>query len=93
LLLGVLREALGDVDTVERLEAFTATRREALTQILDRARSRGQIAAPASLDALVDQAFGLLWYRMIFAHRPLDERAADDVTAILETQLGADQEG
>jgi AcrR family transcriptional regulator len=93
LLLGVLREALGDVATMERLAAFAATRREALTQILDRAHTRGQITASASRDALVDQAFGLLWYRMIFAHRPLDECAADDVTAVLATQLGADQEG
>jgi hypothetical protein len=29
---------------------------------------------------------------MIFAHHPLDERAADDVAAALATQLGANQE-
>jgi AcrR family transcriptional regulator len=93
LLLGVLREALGDAATMEQLAVFTAARRDALTQLLDRARDRGQIPATARLDVAVDQAFGLLWYRMIFADHPLDERAADDVAAALATQLGANQEG
>jgi AcrR family transcriptional regulator len=89
LLLGVLREALGDVATMERLAAFSATRREALTQILDRARSRGQISSLDGHDSVVDQAFGLVWYRMIFAHQPLDEGAADQAAAALATQLAS----
>jgi AcrR family transcriptional regulator len=89
LLLGVLREALGDGATMERLAAFTATRRDALTHILDRARSRGQISELDGRDSVVDQAFGLVWYRMIFAHQPLDERAADEAAAALATQLAS----
>jgi AcrR family transcriptional regulator len=87
LLLGVLREALGDAATMERLAAFSAARRDALAQILDRARSRGQLPSLEALDTVADQAFGLLWYRMIFAHQPLDERAADEVAAALATQV------
>ena len=93
LLLGVLREALGDAATMQRLAVFTAARRDALTQILHRARDRGQIPATGRLGTVVDQAFGLLWYRMIFAHQPLDKRGADDLAAGLATQLGANQEG
>jgi Tetracyclin repressor-like, C-terminal domain len=63
-----------------------------LSRILDRARARGEIAKTPKLDIVVDQAFGLLWYRMIFAHHPLDERAAADVAAALAAQLGANQE-
>ena len=92
LLLGVLREALGDAATMEQLAVFSAARRDALAQILDRARARGEIPETAKIDAVVDQAFGLLWYRMIFAHHPLDERAAADVAAALATQLSANQE-
>lgn len=90
LLLGVLREALGDATTMERLAVFAAARRDALTEILDRARARGQIAPSErldTLDVLVDQAFGLLWYRMIFAHNPLDDRAADEVAEALAAQV------
>jgi AcrR family transcriptional regulator len=93
LLLGVLREALSDAATMERLAVFTAARRDALAQILDRARHRGQIDASATIETVVDQMFGLLWYRMIFAHRPLDAHAADEVAAALAIQLGANQEG
>jgi AcrR family transcriptional regulator len=93
LLLGVLREALGDTATMDRLAAFTAARRDELAQILDRARQRGQIPAPERPETVVDQAFGLLWYRMIFAHEPLDEQAADDLASALTTQLHTNQEG
>jgi AcrR family transcriptional regulator len=93
LLLGALREALGDAATMDRLAAFTAARRDELAQILDRARQRGQIPAPARPETVVDQAFGLLWYRIIFAHEPLDEQAADDLASALTTQLHTNQEG
>lgn len=90
MLLGVLREALADDATMERLAMFTATRRDELAQILDRARARGHIADRSA--TVVDQAFGLLWYRMIFAHEPLDEHAAEELAAALATQLLTDKE-
>jgi hypothetical protein len=91
LLLGVLREALVDNHTMDRLSAFAAARRDELAQILDRARGRGQIATdePATT---VDQAFGLLWYRMIFTHAPLDEQTADELATALAMQLGIVEE-
>ncbi|ORW24631.1 TetR/AcrR family transcriptional regulator [Mycobacterium palustre] len=93
LLLGVLREALADGATMERLAAFTAARRHELAHILDRARARGQLHGLRPTQAAVDQAFGLLWYRMIFGHQPLDSRAADDLATALTTQLQNSQEG
>ncbi|MDT5258052.1 MAG: hypothetical protein QOD10_3132, partial [Mycobacterium sp.] len=93
LLLGVLREALGDAATMDRLATFTAARRDELAGILDRARARGQIPTPKPLETVVDQAFGLLWYRMIFAHEPLDKQGADALARALTTQLQTDQEG
>jgi AcrR family transcriptional regulator len=87
LLLGVLHEGLGDVDTMSQLSAFAASRREALAQIIDAARRRGEIASPAAIDMAVDQAFGVLWYRLIFGHRSLDARAAGQLADALFTQL------
>ena len=92
LLLGVLREALGDAATMARLSAFTAARRDELARILDRARARDELPVLNEPETVVDQAFGLIWYRMIFAHRPLDERAADELAAALMTQLHGDGE-
>jgi AcrR family transcriptional regulator len=93
LLLGVLREALADDATMDRLSTFTAARRDELARILDRARVRGQIPVVKWPATIVDQAFGLLWYRMIFAHEPLDEDAADELAAALAAQLRTDEEG
>jgi AcrR family transcriptional regulator len=93
LLLGVLREALGDAATMARLATFTAARRGELAQILDQARAREEIPGLEGLETVVDQAFGLIWYRMIFAHRPLDEHAADHLADALTTQLQGNREG
>jgi AcrR family transcriptional regulator len=93
LLLGVLREALADSATMDRLATFTAARRDELAHILDRARARGHIAGPEPAPTVIDQAFGLLWYRMIFGHEPLDGRAADELAMALTTQLQTSQEG
>jgi AcrR family transcriptional regulator len=93
LLLGVLREALSDGATMERLAAFAAARRDELKSILDRAATRGQLAPARRQAVVVDQAFGLLWYRMIFGHEPLDDHAADQLAAALTAQLNADREG
>ncbi|OBG30202.1 TetR/AcrR family transcriptional regulator [Mycobacterium sp. 852002-51057_SCH5723018] len=93
LLLGVLREALADNATMDRLATFAAARRDELAQILDRARARGQIPGNRPPPTVVDQAFGLLWYRLIFGHQPLDKRAADDLATALTTQLQTTQEG
>ncbi|MCV7411084.1 hypothetical protein [Mycobacterium florentinum] len=49
--------------------------------------SCGQITSRDGHDIVVDQAFGLVWYRMIFAHQTFDECAADEVAAAFETQL------
>ena len=93
LLLGVLREALGDAATMARLAAFTAARRDELARILEQARARDDIPGLDRLETVVDQAFGLLWYRMIFAHRPLDQQAADQLVAALTTQLRGKRDG
>jgi AcrR family transcriptional regulator len=87
LLLGVLREALGDPATYAELENFAASRRTALRKILAASRRSGQIPARRSIDVAVDQAFGLLWYRLIFANAPLDGAAAAQVVEALVTQL------
>jgi len=93
LLLGVLREALGDTATMDQLATFTAARRDDLAQILDHARGRGQIPVAERLATVIDQAFGLVWYRMIFAHELFDEHAADELATALTTQLRTDEEG
>jgi AcrR family transcriptional regulator len=87
LLLGVLHEGLADPDTMSQLAAFAASRRDALAQILDVAQRRGQIPRSAATELAVDQVFGVLWYRMIFGHQPLDARTARQLAEAVVTQL------
>ena len=87
LLLGVLREALGDPDTHAELGGFAASRRAVLHKILQASRRSGQIPARRPIDIAVEQAFGLLWYRLIFANAPLDAAAASQLVDALVAQL------
>ena len=58
------------------LADFTAQRRASLEALLDRGRSEGRIAPEADLNMLIDMAYGVLWYRLLVGHAPLDESAA-----------------
>ncbi|WP_328611280.1 TetR/AcrR family transcriptional regulator [Amycolatopsis sp. NBC_00345] len=87
LLVGTLHEALGDTDTMTQLTAFVASRRAALSQLLDRARDHGQIRDPRRAALAVDQVFGVLWYRLIFTRERLDDHAARELADALAEQL------
>ncbi|GAA3518641.1 TetR/AcrR family transcriptional regulator [Actinocatenispora rupis] len=75
--------AQGNPDTHEVLAAFVGARRDALRALLVRGRDRGELATDADLDVLVDQAYGLLWYRLLLRHAPL----TGDVAASLARSL------
>ncbi|MFJ7246278.1 TetR/AcrR family transcriptional regulator [Kitasatospora sp. NPDC098652] len=87
----LVREAARDPHLAELMQAFTATRRDALHELLARGRERGELADHADLDLIVDQIYGVFWYRFLLGHGPLDptvaERLADTLVA------GNDQPG
>src|ERR1700757_1172322 len=43
----------------------------------------GELAPEADLDMLVDMAYGVLYYRLLVGHAPLDENAARSLAAEL----------
>jgi len=55
---------------------FTARRRAALHAVLERGLRAGEVAPDADLDMLVDMVYGVLYYRLLNGHAPLDEKAA-----------------
>jgi hypothetical protein len=65
------------------LADFTAVRRSALRALLERGRAAGEVPADADLDMLVDMAYGVLYYRLLIGHSPLDEKAARSLAAEL----------
>jgi len=64
-------------------ESFLADRRSALGELLDRAAARGDLPATPAPDLAIDLVFGTLWYRVLAAHRPVDDQLTDDLVAVL----------
>jgi hypothetical protein len=64
------REAKGPPHLADLLARFTEIRRAALLAILRRGQERGELAPDADLSLIVDQAYGLFWYRLSSATLP-----------------------
>jgi AcrR family transcriptional regulator len=88
-LLGVLREALVDTDAMTLLAEFAEHRRAALMQIAAQARQRGESVDTTRSALVIDQVFGLLWYRLIFDNAALDKRTAIELARTAARQLRA----
>ncbi|MQS11629.1 TetR/AcrR family transcriptional regulator [Streptomyces kaniharaensis] len=73
----LVREAARDPHLADLMQTFTAARRTALRELLDRGRQRGELPADADLDLIVDQVYGVFWYRFLLGHAPLDQAVAD----------------
>ncbi|GAA2161323.1 TetR/AcrR family transcriptional regulator [Actinomadura napierensis] len=83
-LIGLMAEALLDPVFARAFrDRFLFARRAALRQILDRAAGRGEIAAGIDPDLLIDVVYGVLWYRLMLDHAPLDEAAGRQLTDLL----------
>jgi AcrR family transcriptional regulator len=79
----LISAAQQDEHVAEALTEFTAQRRAALRALLERGRANGDIPAAADIPMLVDIAYGILWYRLLVGHAPLDADAADRLCAHL----------
>ncbi|MEU2021926.1 TetR/AcrR family transcriptional regulator [Streptomyces sp. NPDC016469] len=70
------REAARDPQLAVLMREFTESRRAALREVLERGRERGELEAGRDLDLMVDQVYGVFWYRFLLGHAPLDEGTA-----------------
>jgi AcrR family transcriptional regulator len=84
----IVAEAQHDEHVARVLGDFTAVRRAALRALLERGAAAGDLAAGADLDMLVDMAYGVLYYRLLVRHAPLDEQAARSLAAELTRAPG-----
>jgi AcrR family transcriptional regulator len=75
--------AQSDEHVAAVLAEFTARRRAALRDLLERGTASGDLSPKADIAMLVDMAYGVLWYRVLVGHAPLDEAAARDLAACL----------
>ena len=75
--------AQSDEHVAEVLADFTARRRAILRRLLERGVASGDLGPGADLAMLVDMAYGVLWYRVLIGHAPLDADAARDLADCL----------
>jgi AcrR family transcriptional regulator len=79
----IVAEAQHDEHVARVLADFTAVRRAALRAIFERGRDAGELPPDADLDMLVDMVYGVLYYRLLVRHRPLNQEAARSLAAEL----------
>ncbi|MEU9451780.1 TetR/AcrR family transcriptional regulator [Streptomyces sp. NPDC048277] len=83
-LVGMMAQALLDpAFAVQFRDRFLFSRRAALRGILDRAGARGEIAADVDPELVIDVVYGVLWYRLLLDHAPLDEEAGRQLAALV----------
>ena len=68
----------------ESLDEWVRHRRQPLNTILGRGVQRGELAADADLDTIIDALIGAFMYRRLLSHAPLDEAF---VSALLHVVL------
>jgi hypothetical protein len=79
----IVAEAQHDDHVARVLADFTAVRWAALRALLERGKAAGEVPAEADIEMLVDMAYGVLYYRLLIGHAPLDETAARSLAAEL----------
>jgi AcrR family transcriptional regulator len=85
----IVAEAQHDENVARILADFTAVRRAALRALLGRGKDAGELPPDADLDMMVDMTYGVLYYRLLVGHAPLDEQAARALAAELTRQAEA----
>jgi AcrR family transcriptional regulator len=84
MLVGLMAQAqLDPVFAANFREKFLFGRRAALRTVFAAARERGEVGAAVDLELLIDIVYGVLWYRLLVDHRPLDKESARQLTALV----------
>ena len=80
-------EAVRDPAAREILREYTASRRGVFKSLIARAVKRGEIGRPTHVDLVAEQAFGVVWYRLLISGSPTDNRSARHLARMLSIQL------
>lgn len=80
LVVALLGEAHHDDDLARAFrDDWQTPRRIAGTEVIDRAKARGELREDADPELLLDGVYGPLYLRLLFGHASLDEQALDQL--------------
>ncbi|MEV0292211.1 TetR/AcrR family transcriptional regulator [Nocardia sp. NPDC050710] len=86
-LIAAVVAARDDPGLAGSLDDFLIRRRAALSEVLRRSHSRGELGSDSGIELAVEQAFGVLWYRILFRPAALAPADAAELAAALTAQL------
>jgi hypothetical protein len=97
----LIGQAQSDPDLAETLRTrWLDPRRQASTALVQRSIDRGEIAPDVDIQALLDQIYAPLYFRLVMRHQPLDDSLAQtlvrtvlDGVRSLELDAGRDRQG
>jgi AcrR family transcriptional regulator len=67
---------------------FVTHRRDALGQVIERARARGDLPPGLSVGTITDLVFGVVWYRLLATRQPFDAELVAELVHTLATPSG-----
>jgi AcrR family transcriptional regulator len=89
ILIGLMAEALLNPGFHAAFrERFLFSRRAVLHGILQRAADRAEIAG-SDFELIVDVVFGVLWYRLMLDHAPVNDALAEELVALIMAGLAS----
>jgi AcrR family transcriptional regulator len=90
LMRALVAQAQSDPDIARSLrERWLAPRRAVAMDIMRSGVERGEIRADIDLEAVMDELFAPVYYRLFFAHNPLDDELAPTLVAQLMRGIAA----
>lgn len=62
-------------------DTFIFSRRAGMRSLLEAAVNRGELPTDLDREFIIDILYGVIWYRLLIGHAPLDSRCADQLVA------------
>lgn len=79
-LLGLVADAAHDLELSAGVRSRLGERQRMLAEILRRGQARNQLGNSSPVEVIVDMIFGVMWYRLIGGHGPIDAHLAGELS-------------
>jgi len=67
-------------------DTFVFSRRAGVRSILEAAVNRGELPTHVDREILIDAIYGVIWYRLLIEHAPLDNKCVEQILQLVVNQ-------